>query len=139
MAAAPSNPARAALVTVVAQRMPDRPLTRGDCVDGCRPCPWYSCRYHLGLDVDSRGRLYVHVDPDDLDESVATCALDAADRGPHTLEQVGTVIGRTRERARQIELRARQRIARRVPHLVELLERDAEADTDTDSLFAPYL
>jgi hypothetical protein len=30
--------------------MPARPITRGDCVRGIRPCPWVSCRFHL-LDV----------------------------------------------------------------------------------------
>ncbi len=28
-----------------------RPRTRGDCADGPRPCPWYRCRHHLGLEV----------------------------------------------------------------------------------------
>jgi len=34
---------------------------------------------------------------------VETCALDVADRGEHTLEEVGGFLNVTRERARQIE------------------------------------
>lgn len=37
-----------------------------------------------------------------LDEMTDTCALDVADRGEHTLEEVGEVLGVVRERVRQI-------------------------------------
>ena len=30
-----------------------RPLTRAECKDGPRPCPWVSCRHHLLLEVAS--------------------------------------------------------------------------------------
>jgi hypothetical protein len=29
---------------------PELPVTRGDCVDGPRPCPWLRCRHHLDGD-----------------------------------------------------------------------------------------
>lgn len=29
---------------------PKRPQTRGDCVDGPRPCPWVGCRHHTYID-----------------------------------------------------------------------------------------
>ncbi|HEX8907607.1 MAG TPA: sigma factor-like helix-turn-helix DNA-binding protein, partial [Anaeromyxobacteraceae bacterium] len=38
----------------------------------------------------------------ELDE---TCALDVADRGGITLEEVGTIMNLTRERIRQVETR----------------------------------
>lgn len=88
-----------------------RPRTRADCLDGPRPCPWVSCRWHLGLEVTPAGdlRLPVAVEPWEVPE---TCALDVADcvgttrvhthDGP-TLEVLGRVLGVTRERVRQIE------------------------------------
>lgn len=85
---------------------PQRPRTRGDCINGPRPCPWYGCRYHLGLDVTRSGRVIAA----DLDEMTETCALDVADRGGITLDEVGALlvaqdgaIGVTKERVRQIE------------------------------------
>ncbi len=84
-----------------------RPLTRGDCVDAARPCPWALCKYHLYLDVDPRtGSLKLNfpaLEPWELEQ---TCALDIADQGGVTLEIVGNVLNVTRERSRQIELRA---------------------------------
>ena len=78
-----------------------RPQTRADCRDGPRPCPWASCRHHLGLDVTEAGSLVVRAAP--LSE---TCSLDVADRGGLTLDEVGRVLGLTRERVRQIEVKA---------------------------------
>lgn len=85
-----------------------RPRTRADCgPGGCnevRPCPFVSCRAHLALDV--RGRTVVMPrEIDDLCSMRDTCALDVADRGEATLEEIGELlgIGVSRERARQIE------------------------------------
>jgi len=39
-----------------------------------------------------------------------TCALDVADRGGATLGEVGSVLGVTRERVRQLEERALRRL-----------------------------
>ena len=59
----------------------ERPRTRGECVDGPRPCPWVSCRHHLYLEVrEHNGHLWRNhpaADPDELPES---CSLDVADR-----------------------------------------------------------
>lgn len=33
------------------------PTTRGDCVDGPRPCPWVRCRFHLAIEVNEFGTL----------------------------------------------------------------------------------
>jgi hypothetical protein len=38
--------------------LPDRPRTRADCIDGPRPCPWYGCRYHLGIKIRSSAELF---------------------------------------------------------------------------------
>jgi hypothetical protein len=84
----------------------ERPHTRGDCVDGIRPCPYVSCSHHLYLDVNDIGNLHVNfpdLEPDQLEKS---CALDVADEGGATLEDVGRFMNVTRERVRQIELSA---------------------------------
>lgn len=41
---------------------PRRPRTRGECLGGYRPCPWVSCRHHLGVDVTEVGSLVLVVD-----------------------------------------------------------------------------
>jgi len=85
-----------------------RPRRRGECLNGPRPCPWFSCQFHLGLDVSADGRIVLHMDPENLNG--ATCALDVADTGEHTLDVVGALIGWTRERARQVEEQALARL-----------------------------
>jgi hypothetical protein len=83
-----------------------RPKTRGDCKDGVRPCPWISCSAHLYLDVNpATGTIKLNFPDRELDELRATCALDVADEGIHTLEQVGEFMNLTRERVRQVEVR----------------------------------
>lgn len=107
-----------------------RPLTRGDCEGGERPCPWVSCRYHLLLDVDPKtGAIYTSFDGDDFDQIPETCALDVADQGGGTLESIAQTLGLTRERIRQIEAKA-QRVSRRmssrdVATIRELLRHEA--------------
>jgi len=84
-----------------------KPATRAECVDGPRPCPYVSCQHHLFLDVSARtGAIKLNF-PDlevwDMNES---CALDVADRGGTTLEDVGAIMNLTRERIRQVEVKA---------------------------------
>lgn len=83
----------------------DPPKTRGDCVGKPRPCPFVRCRYHLYADVTKSGALKVNFD-EEVWELEQTCALDVADVGNHTLDQVGKWLGVTRERIRQIECTA---------------------------------
>lgn len=81
-----------------------RPKTRGECENGIRPCPWVSCRYHLYLDVDpDTGSIKLNHPKLELDQMGDTCALDVAEHGFHTLEEVGGILNVTRERARQLE------------------------------------
>jgi hypothetical protein len=84
-----------------------KPRTREECYDGPRPCPFVSCKHHLFIDVSARtGAIKLNF-PDlevwDLGES---CALDVADRGGTTLEDVGAIMNLTRERIRQVEVKA---------------------------------
>lgn len=81
-----------------------RPRTRAECRGGPRPCLFVSCRFHLYLDVNElTGSIklnFPHLEPWELLES---CALDLAERGGLTHEQIGTLLNVTRERARQVE------------------------------------
>ncbi len=84
-----------------------KPRTRADCKGGPRPCPYISCKHHLYVDVSPRtGAIKLNF-PDlevwDLNES---CALDIADHGGTTLEDVGAIMNLTRERIRQVEVKA---------------------------------
>lgn len=88
----------------------NRPMTRGECRSGMRPCPFMLCRHHLYLDILRTGALKFNYPGVELDELPFTCALDIADGGPRVLEEVGIVLNMTRERLRQIEAHAAMRI-----------------------------
>ena len=80
-----------------------RPTTRADCERGIRPCPFVSCRYNLYLEVSSRGSIklnFPHLEPHEM---IHSCALDLADNGKLTYEEVGAALNVVRERARNIE------------------------------------
>lgn len=103
----------------------ERPRTRGDCIDGMRPCPYVGCKYHLYLDAsdasDGEGLKmnYPGAEPWDLEYS---CALDIADSvaaGSHlTLEGTGFLMNVTRERIRQVEAAAVTRANKRLRALL---------------------
>jgi hypothetical protein len=84
----------------------DKPETRADCVNGERPCPFVSCKHHLYLDVSARtGAIKLNFPDLEVWEMTETCALDVADRGGTTLEEVGAIMNLTRERIRQVEVK----------------------------------
>jgi hypothetical protein len=81
-----------------------KPTTRAECADMERPCPFVSCKYHLYVDVHPvRGSIKVNFPDLEVWEMTDTCALDIADRGGITLEEVGEIMNLTRERVRQVE------------------------------------
>jgi hypothetical protein len=83
-----------------------RPKLRSECVDGPRPCLFVSCKHHLYLDVNPQtGSVKLNFPDKEIWELEETCALDVADRGGITLEEVGTIMNLTRERIRQVESR----------------------------------
>lgn len=90
----------------------ERPATRGDCVNGLRPCPWASCQWHVAvIHKDSQGDAAYLTDAEvpDLETWPDTCILDVMDEDPAhpiTLDRVGEAAGLTRERIRQIERHA---------------------------------
>ncbi len=76
------------------------PLTRfgtaGECTDvgpPGSPCARTDCRYHLA----HRGYWEHRLKP------TRDCALEVANEGPHTLDEVAAVLGVSGERVRQIE------------------------------------
>jgi hypothetical protein len=93
---------------------PDRPVTRGDCVDGERPCPYSGCRHHLMLDVNEQTGGIRANNGLEVEELQETCALDVADRGGATLEEVAQLMKVSRERVRQIELSGLRKLGRMV-------------------------
>lgn len=87
-----------------------RPKTRGDCVNGPRPCLWVSCKYNLYLDITKAGSIQFTnpgIEPDQMKES---CVLDLTDKGPQTLITIEQVMNTTRQRVLQIETAAVQKL-----------------------------
>lgn len=88
-----------------------RPKTRGECAEGPRPCPHVSCRHHLYLDVSPRtGAIKLNFPDLEVWDLPISCALDVAEAGATTLEDVGGILNLTRERIRQLELSALSRL-----------------------------
>jgi hypothetical protein len=84
----------------------ERPKMREECANGERPCPFVSCKHHLYLDVSAKtGAIKLNFPDLEVWEMNETCALDVADRGGTTLEEVGAIMNLTRERIRQVEVK----------------------------------
>ena len=106
-----------------------RPKTRGDCARVPRPCPYVACSQNLYLDVSETGSIilnFPHLEPSQMPAD-RSCALDLAERGPMTLEDIAIVTNLTRERIRQIELKALIRHARPAAIALGLGPEDAAA------------
>lgn len=134
-----------------------RPRERAECLDGPRPCPFVACQHHLYIDVSPRtGAIKLNFPDLEVWEMGESCALDVADRGGTTLEDVGAIMNLTRERIRQVEVKALAKLEamremdalrtfvdegpngkRRLPRLsAEDLEAiDTAADTDEEESF----
>jgi hypothetical protein len=90
----------------------DRPQVRNDCAEAMRPCPFVSCHHHLYLDVSARtGAIKLNFPDLEVWEMTESCALDVADRGGTTLEEVGAIMNLTRERIRQVEVKGLAKLA----------------------------
>ncbi len=103
-----------------------RPRNRSECINGPRPCPFVACKHHLYLDVNpDTGSIKLNFPDVPVWDMKETCALDIADRGGVTLEEVGEILNLTRERIRQVE----------VMGLEKLRETDLAADLTGQQLF----
>lgn len=104
-----------------------RPKTRADCVDGPRPCLFVSCKHNLYLDVNPRtGSIKLNFPDKEIGELKDTCALDVAERGGITLEEVGAIMNLTRERVRQVEMRGLMKLRETVEGDLDLEAEDVE-------------
>lgn len=103
----------------------ERPLTRGECVDGPRPCPYLSCKYHLAIEVTMGGSIKA-MRPDvfdaegvpDLERLDETCVLDVADRAPQPHE-ISELLNIAPQLVERIEERAMKKLR---PLLAQILE-----------------
>jgi len=83
-----------------------RPRKRAECINGPRPCLFVSCKHNLYLDVNPEtGSIKLNFPDKEIWELEHTCALDVAEKGGITLEEVGAIMNLTRERIRQVETR----------------------------------
>ena len=83
----------------------ERPSLRVACENSERPCPFVSCKHHLYLDVNPEtGSIKLNFPDIEVWEMTETCALEVAERGGVTLEEVGEIMNLTRERIRQLEM-----------------------------------
>jgi hypothetical protein len=88
-----------------------RPSNRSECLDMPRPCLYVSCRHHLYLDVNPKtGSIKLNFPDKEVWELGESCALDVAERGGITLEEVGHIMNLTRERIRQVEVRGLEKL-----------------------------
>ncbi len=83
------------------------PKTRGECIDGPRPCYVMRCPHHLYVTVNPEsGSIKLNFPNKLVEELEYTCSLDAADENRETgmtLERVGECTGLSLERVRQVE------------------------------------
>jgi len=74
-------------------------VTQGRCMEDGDPCPRSECRHHVHNSAKES-----QVAKSALSRN--TCALKLANRGGITLDEIGDLLGLTRERVRQIEVHA---------------------------------
>ncbi len=110
----------------------EMPKTRAECNYGHRPCPYVRCRYNLYLEVKPNGSLQENwkFAPNEMRES---CALDISEKGEHTLDQVGEYLNLTRERVRQLQRDALEKLRESGLDFAAYLE---ELSKGSSSMFA---
>ncbi len=110
----------------------ERPRSRLDCRSAERPCAFVSCKFHLYLDVHPEtGSIKLNFPDLEVWEMEETCALDVAERGGTTLEEVGDILNLTRERIRQVEVLGVQKLREAYIGLGEELPEFSEMPADS--------
>lgn len=71
-----------------------------------RPCPAAACRYHL---ADPEPSLFGE------DTGRPSCALDVASEGPATCEQIGALLGVSKQAIQVVESKALAKLEKRAP------------------------
>ena len=99
------RPRKPAVLALVVLQDLSRPVLRSQCVNGPRPCPWWGCRFHLG--IDTNGAQGITRTPLGAD----SCALDVAERGALPVADVAPLVGLSRIRTRQVEATALAKLA----------------------------
>jgi hypothetical protein len=80
-----------------------RPVRRSDCQCSFRPCPYVSCKFNLYLDITKCGNLKLNFPDIEPGEMVESCVLDVSEDCGAALERVARLMNMTRERVRQIQ------------------------------------
>lgn len=118
------------------RRVYQTPQTRRDCPDlKSGPCPHVGCVYNTYLEVDHKGRLrIIHPDlpPTAPERAEWSCALALAEQGPQDCGKIGEILNLSRERVRQIEVRALSKCRVLIEELMEI-EGDEYADSEDEA------
>jgi hypothetical protein len=88
----------------------ERPKHRSDCANVPRPCPFVTCRYNLFCDIKETGALILNYPGLEPDEVVNSCALDLADKGDHSMEEIGRIMRTCRQMVFRVEQIAKAKI-----------------------------
>ena len=94
---------------------PRRPFKFAQCAEIVGPCPFVSCRHHLGLDIRADGGLTINIPGLEEDPALAltmaaeTCSLKVAAGGEITLEAIAPLFDVTPERISQISTEAERK------------------------------
>ncbi len=104
--------------------------TPSEAIARSRPCVFVGCKHSLFLDLSQYGAIvhnWPNLEPDAIDAD-KSCALDVADSGGATLEEIGDLANVSRERIRQIEYEALDLVRRRSCKPGDGKEEQAAAD-----------
>lgn len=121
-------------------QLPSLPRNYGECIKEfgeTDPCPHVRCRHHLYLDVTDDNKIklnYPDIPPDQMHQMPETCSLRQAAKGSKTLVEVAEFFSMSRERVRQLEVRALQ-IMR--PSVQFYQDEEVEEETLWDQMLDP--